>query len=78
MSQTNGQHEEQSLNGPGGEGELSVPTGPPISDFLTQLQDYNTTIPGQCMFKHKMRGKRKLRDVNICCVIKIVKQSRKQ
>ena len=46
MSQTNGQHEEQSLNGPGGEGELSVPTGPPISDFLTQLQDYNTTIPG--------------------------------
>ena len=49
MSQTNGQHEEQSLNGPGGEGELSVPTGPPISDFLTQLQDYNTTIPGQCM-----------------------------
>ena len=43
MSQTNGQHEE--LNGPGGEPEFSVPTGPPISDFLTQLQDYNTTIP---------------------------------
>merc|ERR1719499_99752 len=35
------------MNGPGNsqDGELSVPTGPPISDFLTQLQDYNTTIP---------------------------------
>jgi len=25
--------------------EFPVPTGPPISDFLSQLSDYNTTIP---------------------------------
>ena len=59
MSQTNGQHEEQSLNGPGGEGELSVPTGPPISDFLTQLQDYNTTIPGQACLSTRSAESRK-------------------
>ena len=27
--------------------EFPVPTGPPISDFLSQLSDYNTTIPGK-------------------------------
>jgi len=51
MSQTNGQHEDLMLNGPvtsqeqGGASTATVPTGPPISDFLSQLQDYNTTIP---------------------------------
>ena len=46
MSQTNGQHEDLAGNGTSQESEFTVPTGPPISDFLTQLQDYNTTIPG--------------------------------
>ena len=46
MSQTNGQHEDLAGNGASQESEFSVPSGPPISDFLTQLQDYNTTIPG--------------------------------
>ena len=48
MSQTNGQHDDLMMNGPGNsqDGAQSLPTGPPISDFLTQLQDYNTTIPG--------------------------------
>ena len=27
--------------------EFTPPTGPPISDFLTQLSDYNSTIPGK-------------------------------
>ena len=26
--------------------DLTPSTGPPISDFLTQLSDYNSTIPG--------------------------------
>ena len=46
MSQTNGQHEDLAGNGASQESEFTVPSGPPISDFLTQLQDYNTTIPG--------------------------------
>ena len=46
MSQTNGQHEDLAGNGTSQESEFTVPSGPPISDFLTQLQDYNTTIPG--------------------------------
>ena len=57
MSQTNGQHDDFSVNGPGSsfqasfqqsaDTEFPAPTGPPISDFLTQLSDYNTTIPGE-------------------------------
>lgn len=57
MSQTNGQHDDFSVNGPGSsfqasfqqsaDTEFPTPTGPPISDFLTQLSDYNTTIPGE-------------------------------
>ena len=47
MSQTNGQHEDLAGNGASQEPEFAVPSGPPISDFLTQLQDYNTTIPGK-------------------------------
>lgn len=59
MSQaTNGQHEEFVLNGPNSsfqasfqghvtsDPELTQSTAPPIADFLTQLSDYNTTIPG--------------------------------
>ena len=62
MSQTNGQYDEFVLNGPNStfqasfqssnnsstdQTELTPPTGPPISDFLTQLSDYNSTIPGE-------------------------------
>ena len=61
MSQTNGQYDEYVLNGPNStfqasfqssnnsstdQTEFTPPTGPPISDFLTQLSDYNSTIPG--------------------------------
>jgi len=60
MSQTNGQYDEYVLNGPNStfqasfqssnnsstdQTEFTPPTGPPISDFLTQLSDYNSTIP---------------------------------
>lgn len=62
MSQTNGQYDEYVLNGPNStfqasfqssnnsstdQTEFTPPTGPPISDFLTQLSDYNSTIPGE-------------------------------
>ena len=67
MSQTNGQYDEFVLNGPNStfqasfqssnnsstdQTELTPPTGPPISDFLTQLSDYNSTIPGELNSLH--------------------------
>ena len=63
MSQSNGQYDEYVLNGPNNstfqasfqssnnsstdQTEFTPPSGPPISDFLTQLSDYNSTIPGE-------------------------------
>ena len=46
-----------------------------LPDSAAGLQHHHTRSG---LLKHKKRGKRKLRDMNICYVIKIVKQSRKQ